>query len=258
MFVMQPEGWRAPFPERPVALDPDRPDREQAERGLECRTGSREGSALSRFWQALVHGEFSFAGAHAVASHYQVVAQAGPGCRAPTDSESRLLRRGFLAEPQKVVAAELGVSESTVSVLVGRALRKLGFERRLAAVPLPIVLCALDHYEVIKIAGASLYRIDSGGQGLLVARLPVLRVDLLAELTPAEREVARLFAAGLSHKTIAHKRGTSSSTVANQLASTFRKLNAWGRLALIRYWACLQWPVNSYSSTAAPKGRSQP
>jgi DNA-binding CsgD family transcriptional regulator len=60
------------------------------------------------------------------------------------------------------------------------------------------------------------------------SREPVLVVSFslerVAVLSPAELEVARLASAGLSNEAIASRRGTSTRTVANQMASVFAKL----------------------------------
>lgn len=54
----------------------------------------------------------------------------------------------------------------------------------------------------------------------------------LSALTRAEREVVLLVLAGASSNEVAVRRGTSSRTVANQLASAFRKLAVNGRTEL--------------------------
>ena len=54
----------------------------------------------------------------------------------------------------------------------------------------------------------------------------------LAALTRAEREVVLLVLAGASSNEVAARRRTSSRTVANQLASAFRKLGVNGRTEL--------------------------
>lgn len=51
-------------------------------------------------------------------------------------------------------------------------------------------------------------------------------------LTSAELEVARLAVAGGSNRAIARLRGTSARTVANQIASAFRKLGVGSRSEL--------------------------
>lgn len=57
--------------------------------------------------------------------------------------------------------------------------------------------------------------------------------DLLAALTPHERQVAALAREGLSNGEIARRRGTAERTVANQLASIYRKLGISSRAELL-------------------------
>jgi DNA-binding CsgD family transcriptional regulator len=60
--------------------------------------------------------------------------------------------------------------------------------------------------------------------------------DRLADLTEAERDVARRALGGMSNARIARARGSSVRTVTNQLASVFRKLGVGSRAGLIA-WA---------------------
>jgi DNA-binding CsgD family transcriptional regulator len=53
-------------------------------------------------------------------------------------------------------------------------------------------------------------------------------------LTPAETRVARLYASGLSQKDIAARLGVSTSTVRNQLASAYQKLDVHSKIELMR------------------------
>lgn len=58
-----------------------------------------------------------------------------------------------------------------------------------------------------------------------------------ARLSPAETEVALLALSGHTNSQIAEKRGTSSRTVANQMASLLRKLGLSSRRELaVRYY----------------------
>lgn len=56
--------------------------------------------------------------------------------------------------------------------------------------------------------------------------------EALQRLSPAEREVVELLLSGASNAEIAHQRGTSARTVANQAASIFRKLGVGSRMEL--------------------------
>ncbi len=58
------------------------------------------------------------------------------------------------------------------------------------------------------------------------------RLESVSVLTAAELDVARLANAGLSNDAIATLRGTSTRTVAAQMARVLRKLRVTSRLAL--------------------------
>jgi len=53
--------------------------------------------------------------------------------------------------------------------------------------------------------------------------------DSFARLTPSEREISRLVLEGRSNSDIAHQRGTSPRTIANQIAGIYRKLGVGSR-----------------------------
>jgi DNA-binding NarL/FixJ family response regulator len=101
----------------------------------------------------------------------------------------------------KVVALELCIDPSTVSMHASSAVRKLGLAGRLALV--------------------------HGGALAPCGEIP--RFDGLAQ---AEREVAGLAVLGLSNAEIGARRGTSLRTVANQLARVYRKLGVGSRAEL--------------------------
>lgn len=103
----------------------------------------------------------------------------------------------------KVIALELDLDPSTVSMHAATAARKLGLANRLSLV--------------------------RGGDERRAADV----ASVLAELAPAEREVAALAVAGLSNAAIAALRGTAPRTIANQLARVYRKLGVGARAALV-------------------------
>jgi DNA-binding NarL/FixJ family response regulator len=71
-----------------------------------------------------------------------------------------------------------------------------------------------------------------GDADLAVVSFPVAAPSVLGRLSPAERSVALLACAGLQNRDIARRRGSAERTVANQLASTFRKLGIASRAEL--------------------------
>lgn len=72
-------------------------------------------------------------------------------------------------------------------------------------------------------------------QGTLIVSFPVQRADFDALLSGTETEIARDIMAGLSNAAIAERRGTALRTIANQVASIFRKLRVRSRLELSLY-----------------------
>ena len=74
-----------------------------------------------------------------------------------------------------------------------------------------------------------------GDMEFVVASYPAADASVLARLTKAERAVALLAAEGQHNREIARRRGSSERTVANQLASIFKKLGVASRAEL----ACL-------------------
>jgi DNA-binding CsgD family transcriptional regulator len=72
---------------------------------------------------------------------------------------------------------------------------------------------------------------EFGGPSYFVISLASGR-PLPYALSPAEREVVELVLAGLTNVEIASKRERSARTIANQLASIFRKLGVSSRFEL--------------------------
>jgi DNA-binding CsgD family transcriptional regulator len=75
------------------------------------------------------------------------------------------------------------------------------------------------------------------GPILATSRRLGMEPSLLAQLTPAERRVAELVAAGLSYKEIARRLDRSVSTIDHQLRSVRRKLGARSNSRLVRMLA---------------------
>jgi DNA-binding CsgD family transcriptional regulator len=71
-----------------------------------------------------------------------------------------------------------------------------------------------------------------GESQFAVLSVPLADGSTMATLSPVEREVASLAAAGLSNAGIGRCRGTSERTVANQMGSVLRKLGVGSRYEL--------------------------
>jgi DNA-binding NarL/FixJ family response regulator len=77
-------------------------------------------------------------------------------------------------------------------------------------------------------SGVRVFDLELGGEVLKVLSMPA-RVDLPDVLSEGERDVVLGVLEGLTNAEIAERRGTAPRTVANQLASIFRKLGVTSR-----------------------------
>jgi DNA-binding NarL/FixJ family response regulator len=117
---------------------------------------------------------------------------------------------------QGAVAAELGVSASTVASVASGVVKKLGL-RSTRELPL--------------------FWRDTSGQPVALGRADLFGVCGVehvpaAKLTPAERDVLEGLTRGLSNREIADRRRSSLRTVANQVARLLKKHGASSRLEL--------------------------
>lgn len=77
-----------------------------------------------------------------------------------------------------------------------------------------------------------MFEVEVGGEKLVVVSAPVSDDQVDGGLSPAEREVARAAAEGWSNTEIARRRGRKVRTIANQLASIYKKLGVGSRAEL--------------------------
>jgi DNA-binding NarL/FixJ family response regulator len=150
--------------------------------------------------------------------------------RALSRKEREVFERLVGGSCQKEIAYDIGVALTTVSAHVRFSLHKLGLENWEAAV---LAVAALEHGKVVPGSGTR-----EGDHA--VEELEVLLSEReLARLTDAERTVALFALDGCTNAEIANIRRCSPRTVANQVASAFRKLGVRCRLELIRCLASL-------------------
>jgi DNA-binding NarL/FixJ family response regulator len=183
------------------------------------RVGIDEQEAC-KLWQGLVEGRWSivdhFTGGGR--RHYVVVhnpPEAQP-LRGLTRDEETALGYVIGGTSNKIAAYALGRSESAYSRLTVRAMNKLGVSSRAALIELASRLDAPRAGDEVDVRA-----LEIGGVEIPVVTAPPLPFP--ASFTAAEREVAQLLFDGKSSVEIAGARATSPRTVANQLASIYRK-----------------------------------
>jgi DNA-binding CsgD family transcriptional regulator len=172
------------------------------DRGAGRRGAARGGPADDGpLWETLVRGGFTVVCGGAGGLALRPVPDWER--RALSEREAAVLRACCLGQSNKVVAHGLGIGAGGVSTALAGAARKLGAP-----------------------SGRVLVQLVS-------ALVPVEVPAGLDDLTAAELEVATLVGRGLSNVEIACARGCSPSTVANQIASIFRKTGLGSRRAVM-------------------------
>jgi len=204
---------------------------------VNATAGELEPADLVRSWQDFLDGRLCFESCDATPSHHRVVARvvAGEECsHVLTEIEGMVLSRVLAGEPQKVIAADLGIACSTTSKWFARALEKLRLSR--THVPLPFVVAAQAWAcpERARMARASQTVFTHQGVSYQVLLMPRPLIAPTVSLTASEREIAQRLLEGDSRRGIAERRATSAQTVASQLGAIFSKLSVRGRYPLIR------------------------
>ena len=175
---------------------------------------------------ALLRGGLEISSIHRAGNAYRVKVRVLPRRgRALSRKEREVFERLVGGSCQKEIAYDIGVALTTVSAHVRFSLHKLGLENWETAV---LVVAALEHGVVVP--GSSAAGADTAWLELEVT----LAERELGRLTDAERVVALFALDGCTNAQIASIRQCSPRTVANQVASAFRKLGVRCRLELIR------------------------
>ena len=211
---------RASMPES--ALDVLRTAVRARERAVHRPVSSGDPTSL---WPNLVCGRWSLLDDYEEGGRRYVIAvPTGPGERQRiklTTREARALELCIHGQSVKSAAAELGVPPSTVYALQHRALTKLG--ARSVADLVGLVRAKTE---------TVLARFECGAETLMAIGLSSSGAENLAGLTEAERAILPLVLAAKPHTEIAVERETSPRTVANQIASIYRKFRVSGRVEL--------------------------
>lgn len=180
--------------------------------------------------------------------------------------EVQVAKRVAHGEPNKVIAAELGISETTVSTHLHAVVGKLGLLNRsmlVASIPAhafdipPAHFGAppLDLEQASQQVTTEVVPIRFEGRALAVLGITVQSEKTSIRLTASEQSVATLVAAGLSYKAIADARGASPNTIKNQASAIYRKLGVNSRFELTALWFGTSRSVHSgWSRTSAGTG----
>jgi|SRR6478609_2783270 len=216
--------------ERPDEIPPNSEHTRQA-KVIQLDAGTSETVTLDIVWERLSAGRWRAVDQFTTDGRHYLVAkvQRPPEGRLDVD----LLLRTLLGERQKVVALDTELSPSTITTRLGSILARMGFLPKPARVPILLVATAAVAMGRAMLPEARMTRLSSPGGDLVILSTTRLDAHLRCALTPAEAFVAGLLVDGLSHREIAARRGSTTRTVANQVASIFRKLDVSGRRELL-------------------------
>jgi DNA-binding NarL/FixJ family response regulator len=165
---------------------------------------------------------------------FVIVAASDPSsAESPTGRRLEILESVLCGVGQKHIAIDLCLAPSTVALNARLGLASLGVEGRPSRVHPLLMLAAkasCDH-DVAFTGGLSF--VNHEGLDLRVIAVPRPDRRLAEVLPPAELAVVRSLVEGTSYQEIAHGRGTSTRTIANQITAVFRRMRVSGRNELL-------------------------
>lgn len=144
-----------------------------------------------------------------------------------------ILQDVLCANAQKVVAYERDMAPSTVASNAKACLMFIGLNCNPSRVPPLVQQAALASRFAQFDQQVPLYRVEHDGVEYQVVSAPRAEGCLRAVLSDAEFKVVRALIEGHSHVEIAKERGTSRRTIANQLATAFRRIGVSSRGELL-------------------------
>lgn len=204
-----------------------------------AQASSSEGTScvlLALVWQRFLDGAWTVVDAFSSEERCYLLVDARG--REPSRRSARnardlaVLQRALGGEMQKVVALDLARSGASISHAAASALRLLGLELSARRAPMFLIQCACAHAQGSTTATARMSPLDGdpGARFLLSIERPDR--ELSDVLSPAERAVVGGIVEGQTNTAIAGQ-AKSVRTVANQVASAFRKLGVGSRAELL-------------------------
>jgi DNA-binding NarL/FixJ family response regulator len=204
------------------------------ELAIRCDAEAASGFELRLLWERLRTGAWVFSDTFSTSERSYAVLRSPVEPNPLNPRKLRILERILLGTQAKVVAIEDCCSLSSVTTAMQDTLRAMGLDCRTsqASVLLTMAATAVFRHEFSNQQGR-LCAVHANAEPYVV--ISALRPDrqFPVELSLAEAAVLRSLIAGSSHAEISDERSRSPRTVANQLATAFRKLGVSGRRAII-------------------------
>jgi DNA-binding NarL/FixJ family response regulator len=165
---------------------------------------------------------------------------AEPSTARPIAARGRQILESVLrGHPQKNISYDLALAPSTVTLIAQRAMLSIGSTGRPSRANPLLMLAASAAVEQDDTRLASLGLVMRAGLPVRVISIARPDLYLIGRLPGAELDIVKCLLEGHSHACIARRRGTSQRTIANQIASVFRRLNVSSRAELVHRLAAL-------------------
>jgi DNA-binding CsgD family transcriptional regulator len=191
--------------------------------------GTNDEFALAELWSLLVNGRLTISALDCQAGRcFVTLSSAFYAPNRLRRADVQVLELVLHGQAQKVVAGDSKLPASSVSSRCSRALRAIATPTSVSRSSVLFVMAALSA-SGLPLPSARVERHAEDGVVLSV-ELPDPRQ--IWSVSACEAEVVRMTLEGCSNRQIASARGTSPRTVANQLATIFRKVGVSGRSAL--------------------------
>ncbi|HYO95579.1 MAG TPA: hypothetical protein VER33_13750 [Polyangiaceae bacterium] len=145
-----------------------------------------------------------------------------------------ILESTLLLSTQKAVAADVGLSLSSIATIAKSCFRFMGLSCAPCRAPLLLVMIAHAAHSASEQRPWDA-RVTTLANGLRSVSVSRPDTELASLLSPAKYAVTRSLLDGKTYAQIAAERGTCVRTIANQLAAVFQQLRVSGRAELLRW-----------------------
>ena len=192
---------------------------------------------LSELWRGLCAGTWQFRDTFSSAErHFGVLERVSVGKRNRVQNRNlEILTRVLLGQVPKAVAQDMRVAISTVATGLRECLRSMGLPHRASSPPVLLMMAAraAERTDLAPTLGR-LTRIGAQDERYWLVSVQRPDLELPVSLSAAEAAVVRQLVSGHTHAEISERRASSPRTVANQLASAFKKFGVSGRTAILQ------------------------
>ena len=192
---------------------------------------------LAELWQRLGAGTWQFQDIFSSAQrHFALVARVEGAKRSSVHSRNwEMLTRVLRGQLPKAVAQDMRVAISTVATGMRECLRGMGLPHRASSPPVLLMMAArAAESPALAPTLGRLTRINAQDEKQWLLSVPRPDLEFPVPLSEAEASVIRQLVSGRTHTEISSHRATSPRTVANQLASVFKKFGVSGRSAILQ------------------------